>query len=309
MDCLKNLTACMGCTKKHAKCSWKDVDEQELKDHPFVPRVQKEDCGEGGSDGERPRSESEAVRREYSKERQGVRDEELLGEESGDEDVEMREKPAVERRYSIQSSSPPTFKIANQPQPEGLEALPPPAHPAPTLARPVPHEETAIAATPAGAPISSYSNDTSDRGNMTSEPTVAPPDAPALPSEPTARTYQAPEAKMHRWPSHDTNFVTFPTSNQAKKANPDGPMRVYIVGSEPLRHESLQAPSSPPILSEPMQIPPRESAQMQGSPLQSQHMPTPSRISESLDGQPVNGQSIEDQPIRTQSIQGQAMQT
>ncbi|KIW81333.1 hypothetical protein Z517_04358 [Fonsecaea pedrosoi CBS 271.37] len=30
MDCLKNLTACMGCTKKHAKCSWKEVKEEEL---------------------------------------------------------------------------------------------------------------------------------------------------------------------------------------------------------------------------------------------------------------------------------------
>lgn len=32
MDCLKNLTACMGCTKKHAKCSWKDVRESELRE-------------------------------------------------------------------------------------------------------------------------------------------------------------------------------------------------------------------------------------------------------------------------------------
>ncbi|KIX07742.1 uncharacterized protein Z518_02396 [Rhinocladiella mackenziei CBS 650.93] len=30
MDCLKNLTACMGCTKKHAKCSWKEVKASEL---------------------------------------------------------------------------------------------------------------------------------------------------------------------------------------------------------------------------------------------------------------------------------------
>ena len=30
MDCLKNLTACMGCTKKHAKCSWRDVRPDEL---------------------------------------------------------------------------------------------------------------------------------------------------------------------------------------------------------------------------------------------------------------------------------------
>jgi len=30
MDCLKNLTACMGCTKKHAKCSWKEVQASEM---------------------------------------------------------------------------------------------------------------------------------------------------------------------------------------------------------------------------------------------------------------------------------------
>lgn len=30
MDCLKNLTACIGCTKKHAKCSWKEVTAEEL---------------------------------------------------------------------------------------------------------------------------------------------------------------------------------------------------------------------------------------------------------------------------------------
>ncbi|KAK5074107.1 hypothetical protein LTR64_006749 [Lithohypha guttulata] len=30
MDCTKNLTACLGCTKKHAKCSWKDVSMDEL---------------------------------------------------------------------------------------------------------------------------------------------------------------------------------------------------------------------------------------------------------------------------------------
>lgn len=31
MDCLKNLTACMGCTKKHAKCSWREVRGNELR--------------------------------------------------------------------------------------------------------------------------------------------------------------------------------------------------------------------------------------------------------------------------------------
>lgn len=50
MDCLKNLTACMGCTKKHAKCSWKDVKEDELQ--------------EARSEGHRPR---EAPTEESSK--------------------------------------------------------------------------------------------------------------------------------------------------------------------------------------------------------------------------------------------------
>lgn len=39
MDCLKNLTACMGCTKKHAKCSWKDVKEEELRQYPPPSRA------------------------------------------------------------------------------------------------------------------------------------------------------------------------------------------------------------------------------------------------------------------------------
>jgi hypothetical protein len=37
MDCLKNLTACMGCTKKHAKCSWKDVMPDELQGLERLP--------------------------------------------------------------------------------------------------------------------------------------------------------------------------------------------------------------------------------------------------------------------------------
>ncbi len=52
MDCLKNLTACVGCTKKHAKCSWRDVREEELLidvswpvSHGGVEEDSKSDCG------------------------------------------------------------------------------------------------------------------------------------------------------------------------------------------------------------------------------------------------------------------------
>lgn len=47
MDCLKNLTACVGCTKKHAKCSWKDVKEEEL--HNSQPQNHSGREGERGS--------------------------------------------------------------------------------------------------------------------------------------------------------------------------------------------------------------------------------------------------------------------
>lgn len=45
MDCLKNLTACQGCTKKHAKCSWKEVKEEELRQYP-IPSQQTDDSAQ-----------------------------------------------------------------------------------------------------------------------------------------------------------------------------------------------------------------------------------------------------------------------
>ena len=81
MDCLKNLTACQGCTRKHAKCSWKDVTEQELLDNPRAPP--KEDDGVPNGD------ENAAVSASAQPvgPPQPVRDEELLGEDDSDDDM------------------------------------------------------------------------------------------------------------------------------------------------------------------------------------------------------------------------------
>ncbi|KAK0118476.1 hypothetical protein ONS95_012761 [Cadophora gregata] len=38
-DCTKHLTACQACTKKHAKCSWKDIKDGELEYMPHLPIV------------------------------------------------------------------------------------------------------------------------------------------------------------------------------------------------------------------------------------------------------------------------------
>lgn len=52
MDCLKNLSACVGCTKKHAKCSWKDVTEEEMiESDPHYHRGGNGGGGGGGGGG------------------------------------------------------------------------------------------------------------------------------------------------------------------------------------------------------------------------------------------------------------------
>lgn len=100
MDCLKNLTACMGCTKKHAKCSWKDVIDDELRENPYIPHNSPDEGADGSSDREgypnAPGGLEKAAKREYSRDdRKGVRDEELLGEDaSGDEDEERENQEA-----------------------------------------------------------------------------------------------------------------------------------------------------------------------------------------------------------------------
>ena len=84
MDCLKNLTACQGCTRKHAKCSWKDVTDQELIDHPFVSRAEREKATNIAQNDDR--SVSPNVRAAEAEDPlRPVRDEELLGEDASEE--------------------------------------------------------------------------------------------------------------------------------------------------------------------------------------------------------------------------------
>ena len=84
MDCLKNLTACQGCTKKHAKCSWKDVTDQELLDNPFVSRADREKQMGVTQNDDRSVSPNAGVA-EAEDPLRPVRDEELLGEDASEE--------------------------------------------------------------------------------------------------------------------------------------------------------------------------------------------------------------------------------
>ena len=85
MDCLKNLTACQGCTKKHAKCSWKDVTDQELRDHPYIPRSERDEGIEVDSHQDKRSTSALAVEDTA----QPVRDEELLGEDVSDDGISL----------------------------------------------------------------------------------------------------------------------------------------------------------------------------------------------------------------------------
>ena len=95
MDCLKNLTACQGCTRKHAKCSWKEVSDQELVENP---RPNPKDAS----------TVPVSVPAQSEGPPQPVRDEELLGEDDSDDEnapvlpkIEPGETPTSYKEGSI----------------------------------------------------------------------------------------------------------------------------------------------------------------------------------------------------------------
>lgn len=128
MDCLKNLTACIGCTKKHAKCSWKEVTERELREFPFVPRLVPEtdnnangsefEGKDGENSGENGRRRDWSAGAEKSRE---VRDEELLGEEDSDDEVagNANAKPTTTKQSLPQSRVPMAPMFPNLPMARG----------------------------------------------------------------------------------------------------------------------------------------------------------------------------------------------
>ena len=275
MDCLKNLTACMGCTKKHAKCSWKDVEEQELKDHPFVLRIRNKE--EGTSEGEGSRSGGDGSRkRQYSQER-GVRDEELLGEDTGDEEGDLGEKsaPAQEQRYSsVQPISPPAAAVAKEAVSESMEGFQPCVHVSPTA----PTQSTTTEKQEETANLDAI------RGRATASPPKLPISDPAIdliystsrdtahtfPTAPAPR-YPLPEANMHRQKANGVTSYPEPkeesiytklsdaTREDTPKSAHEDPLRVYTAGSEPLQSaitataDDSQRSSAPQVRSSPPQ--------------------------------------------------------
>jgi hypothetical protein len=90
-ECTKHLTACQACTKKHAKCSWKDIREGELDYVPQLPVVsnnQGQENGYGGGNGGEGQSEQRNVTPSVMisqtlapTQGMGIQENEILGEE------------------------------------------------------------------------------------------------------------------------------------------------------------------------------------------------------------------------------------
>ena len=228
MDCLKNLTACMGCTKKHAKCSWKEVEEQELKDHPFVPRAKAEDQ-DTGSDGEglgSGRGNKRAIRDTSGE--VGVRDEELLGEESEEEEP-IKERPEYPK---IRSQSPPRISITKVP--DNLEKLPSPENP--TLVIPFLQRQDNNSADTQEQP----STETVDQEIHKSDPS-APSHIPTSQMPPSythcsdSKSVTNSNGNAHVQTQYEKDIYSQlnDASREAEKSAAilDDPVRVYIAGS------------------------------------------------------------------------------
>ena len=236
MDCLKNLTACMGCTRKHAKCSWKDVEEQELRDHPFIPRVVLEagDKGSGDEEGKGTEKGGDRTKKTWAREGQGVRDEELLGEDgSEDEVVEVGKghENGMARRYEAKSHSPAAaghesnVMAGDRNRTNSAPATtskPSPALLPQHLARP----ESARSTTPAVAST-----------------VQAAPMMSRLHQKPEIPLYRPPEAQIrsftaHEWDTH-TRSPTVTSHNANTRATPSSDARSDI--HDELKSAALEA--------------------------------------------------------------------
>ena len=317
MDCLKNLTACMGCTKKHAKCSWKDVEEQELRDHPFVARIKvPEEGNDTGSDGDGRGSGTESLRRkEIAREKVGVRDEELLGEDTGDEDIDMGKEP--DRSHSIRSMTPPTITITNEAVEERIEPLPP------SLGRSPPRDHAHPLHSQRDSPDTPIDRIREPKPSSTArEETITTYNAP----DSAEGRYQAPQAPRHSPVHRDTNGTNehdgqtqyekdiYSQLNDATR-NTTESLRVYTAGSDPMQLDSsleqqlMEAANSTPSLnsySKEAQIPsPRHETQKPTSSssetqfLKTEKLPTP----------PIQSENMQSAQVVNQGFAGQTMQT
>jgi len=128
MDCLKNLTSCVGCTKKHARCHWKDVRREEIEDVEKFSEdliVNAENASVLGASTQKARSTTVGTDDE-DEEDEGytpLDDLEALGRENRAEDEESvasitKAAAAIESRHGSQH---PEDSSSNLQDVEGLE--------------------------------------------------------------------------------------------------------------------------------------------------------------------------------------------
>ncbi|GAB1742482.1 hypothetical protein NU219Hw_g8027t1 [Hortaea werneckii] len=109
MDCVKNLTSCAGCTKKHARCHWRDVSRDELgeldqlMEAPSPNNTSYERSVNGYMDGSNERAGSEMMHNHHDdyeesedEDSNPLEDLEALGEKEEQRERELAEQMRVD---------------------------------------------------------------------------------------------------------------------------------------------------------------------------------------------------------------------
>lgn len=234
MDCLKNLTACMGCTKKHAKCAWKDVTDDELRENPYLPHhLSPDDTGlDASSDPDahqnHPIPTSETLpRRGYPRDhRQGVPDEELLGEEASSSSPSS--SPSSSDEHDDEARRPTQQQQQKQHQ-HPSEPIPAATRFPPAMTTPPPSHTDADAARESDADTVQSQN----RGAATTKPFDDDDDGETVPRARVDKDTPDPESEAeanHRHPSSDA-ISAAKTLRNAQPPHPNGtdPSEIHAV--------------------------------------------------------------------------------
>ncbi|KAK3114695.1 hypothetical protein LTR53_006746 [Teratosphaeriaceae sp. CCFEE 6253] len=123
MDCVKNLTSCAGCTKKHARCHWREVSREELGDLDHLMDTVDNGGGSYAAEGANGYANGLAVE-DYQSESDDddsnpLEDLEALGEKE-----EQREKELAERAKEDEDGLRNAKELARQGREVGTYTVP-----------------------------------------------------------------------------------------------------------------------------------------------------------------------------------------
>lgn len=235
MDCVKNLTSCAGCTKKHARCHWKDVSRDELgdldhlmdSDYPASAdqNTQTNGYGNGMSDGgDMDAEESD------DDDSNPLEDLEALGER-----VDQREKELAERMREDEEGLRNAKELARQGRENGgttatsAQQDQAGTNPQENVAASTPHDDEIVnkATTANQPPTNGSTAGSSADKNSDVEPETAQSRQQQLPS---------PDSRMDKSTASLSPFVALPSQQPFPSGHGSGFQAVNVSGMPNGRH-------------------------------------------------------------------------